>query len=104
MGARASMSPLAWRGPLPGKFDKSLDSICPGGGREFGDPIDRWKFRTTFLPQKPIPTTATAGFAPLLERSCIFPPSSWNKLNLRIGFSCGRFSYITLISIPLEKS
>ena len=26
--------------PLAGKFDKSLDSSCPGGGREFGDPID----------------------------------------------------------------
>jgi hypothetical protein len=26
---------------LPGKFDESLDSSCPGAGREFGDPIDR---------------------------------------------------------------
>jgi hypothetical protein len=25
--------------PLAGKFDKSRDSSCPGGGREFGDPI-----------------------------------------------------------------
>ena len=27
-------------GRWPGKFDKSRDSSCPGGGREFGDPID----------------------------------------------------------------
>ena len=27
--------------PLAGKFDKSLDSSCPGRGRQFGDPIDR---------------------------------------------------------------
>jgi hypothetical protein len=27
--------------PLAGKFDNSLDSSCPGRGRQFGDPIDR---------------------------------------------------------------
>jgi hypothetical protein len=31
---------IGWR-LLPGKFDESLDSSCPGAGREFGDPIDR---------------------------------------------------------------
>jgi hypothetical protein len=56
--------------PLPGKFDKFLDSSCPGGGREFGDPKSKNQTIKKIHENATIPLCRPSGRVRLANARC----------------------------------